>query len=257
MTDRHLFIIGHDALHATSDDEVAATVAALKEVGLYQLPYERVAVRFLTDDCVLPDRIEPDAAASLGLSRRFNFWEDEHGRWHSKMGPAHYIEFRNINLRGEPASMWCVHDGSDSGWKPYEFNADGRTGGVHTGDMCERAANILITLLATRNAVKETTENKLAKLGIGSKKIGSAKRYAYVTTIGVPKELEDDVEHKPTGATRAPHLRRGHIRQQPYGPGRAFRRAQFIQPIFVNADPDFVSKRAAYNVSAARTKENA
>lgn len=254
MTDRQLFIIGHDALAAVSDEEVVATVAGLKEVGLYHLPYDRVAVRFLTDDCVLP--YNPDVA-SIGLDRRFNFWQADDGRWHSKMGPAHYIEFRNINLRGEPASMWCVHDGSDTGWRPYEFNADNKTGASSLDDMSERTADILITLLATRNAVKETVEHKTAKLGIGGKQPGSTRRYQYVTTIGVPKELEDDVEHKPTGATRAAHLRRGHIRRQHYGPGNQFVKTKWIAPVFVNADPSFVNTRAAYNVSLRKVKEPA
>lgn len=246
MTDRQLFIIGHDALAAVSDEEVTATVAGLKEVGLYHLPYDRVAVRFLTDDCVLKEN-----PAMPHIHERFNFWQDkESGRWHSKMGPAHYIEFRNVNLRAEPAQMWCVHDGSDPGWKPYEFDAATTTAGDSMETMNERTANILITLLATRNAVKETVEHKTAKLGIGGKKMGSTRRYQYVTTIGVPKELEDDVEHKPTGATRAAHLRRGHIRRQHYGPGNQFVKPKWIAPVFVNADPSFVNSREAYNVSA-------
>jgi hypothetical protein len=237
-----LFIIGHAALASLTDEEVDATVAALKEVDLYRLPYERVSVRMQTDDCVLTE----GAVRTADLSPRFNFWTDpKTGRMHSQMGPAHLIEFRNVNLRGDPASTWCVHDGSDPGWRPYEFSAPEMFSGNH-----ERIASILITLLATRNAVKETTRNKVARLGIGGKKPGSTKRYEYVTTITVPAatEMEDDAEHAP-GIKRAAHLRRGHIRRQHYGPRNQMVRLKFINPVFVNADADWVSTRAAYNVT--------
>jgi hypothetical protein len=50
--------------------------------------------------------------------------------------------------------------------------------------------------------------------------------------------------------SKAPHLRRGHIRQrQHYGPGNHFVKKIWIAPVFVNADPDFVNQRAAYNVA--------
>jgi hypothetical protein len=78
-----LFIIGHAALASLTDEEVDATVAALKEVDLYRLPYERVSVRMQTDDCVLTE----GAVRTADLSPRFNFWTDpKTGRMHSQDG---------------------------------------------------------------------------------------------------------------------------------------------------------------------------
>lgn len=242
-----LFIIGHAALASLTDEEVDATVAALKEVDLYRLPYDRVSVRLQTDDCVLND----GSVRVTELDAKFNFWQDpKTGRMHSRMGPAHYMEFRNVNLRGEHATTWCVHDGSDPGWRPYEFQAPDIFNELNGQRNPERVAAILVTLLVTRNAVKETTHNKSARLGIGGKKLGSTKRYEYVTTISVPAaaEMEDDPEHAP-GTTRAAHLRRGHIRRQHYGPRNSMVKLKFINPVFVNADADWVSTRAAYNVT--------
>lgn len=45
-----------------------------------------------------------------------------------------------------------------------------------------------------------------------------------------------------------PHLRRGHVRRQHYGPGREFIRQVFIEPVFVNADEGWIAERTAYNV---------
>jgi hypothetical protein len=113
---------------------------------------------------------------------------------------------------------------------------------------CKFPGNFLIVLLATRNAVKHTTENKLAKLGIGKK---NKRRYSYSTTITLPDELEleADPEHHTQGKPKCPHLRRGHIRRQHWGPARAYEKKVWIAPIFVNADHDFVATRTHYNVS--------
>lgn len=238
---RQLFIISHDAFAAITDEDVDATVKALREVDLYRLPYDRVNVRMQTDDAALP------ANPGKMLDPRFNFWQSDDGKWHSKMGPAHYLEFRNLNLLDEPMTMWCVHDGSDRGWKPYEIASTTVTDPVLAN---RRIADVLITLLATKNAIKETEHHKSARLGIGGKRVGSTRRYEYVTTITVPKteDLEDDIEHAPTGVARAPHLRRGHLRRQPYGPGRSYVRTIFIEAMFVNADKEWVATRKAYNL---------
>ena len=39
---------------------------------------------------------------------------------------------------------------------------------------------------------------------------------------------------EPTGKKVSPHWRRGYMRMQPYGPGRALRRLKFIRPVMVN-----------------------
>jgi hypothetical protein len=113
--------------------------------------------------------------------------------------------------------------------------------------MVNRLTKILITLLATRNIIKDVREKKLAKLGIGRK--NSQRSYERVTTISVPDELPADKHHPPTGETVCPHLRRGHIRRQPFGPQLAFFYRIWVQPVLVNADRGFVSKRIRYNLS--------
>lgn len=106
---------------------------------------------------------------------------------------------------------------------------------------------LLIVMLATRNVVKTTKQHKLAKMGIGKKSWRS--QFDYTTTISLPAELEDDPDRPPTGTAKAPHLRRGHVRRQHFGPGRQYEKKIWVAPVFVNADPDFVNHRKAYNVS--------
>jgi len=107
----------------------------------------------------------------------------------------------------------------------------------------------LIVLLATRNAIKVRTKDKLAALGIGKRKLTSNQKPLYTTTITLPHLPVTDSKGEPTGRTVSPHLRRGHIRQQAWGPRRSFHKAIWIEPMFVNADPSYVSSRVAYNTS--------
>jgi hypothetical protein len=102
--------------------------------------------------------------------------------------------------------------------------------------------NFLVAVLASRNVVKTVKHSKAAKLGIGKN------RYEYTTTLSVPTQLENDPDHAPTGRTVCPHLRRGHIRRQHYGPNRELIKQVWIAPVFVNADERFVNSRKAYNM---------
>lgn len=108
---------------------------------------------------------------------------------------------------------------------------------------------ILIVLLATRNIVKERTKDKLLSMGIGAKKNNF--RPLYTTTLTLPKTVtRDDGQPANVGTSPRPHLRRGHIRHQKYGPKLAFTKMIWVEPCFVNADDQFVSERSAYNTSA-------
>jgi hypothetical protein len=106
--------------------------------------------------------------------------------------------------------------------------------------------DLLIALLATRNVEKSTRENKLKRLGIGKK----ADRFDFITTVALPKHLDDDEDHPPTGSAKAPHLRRGHIRRQHFGEGNQQVKKIWVAPVFVNADPGFVGGRQAYRIAA-------
>lgn len=107
---------------------------------------------------------------------------------------------------------------------------------------------LLIVLLATRNAIKTRTKDKLLALGIGKRKYAND-RPLYTTTISLPRIIESEHDPIPTGIPKRPHLRRGHIRKQKYGPRLSFMKAIWIKPCFINTDDDFVSPRFAYNTS--------
>lgn len=234
MKPTHLFLIGTETLDSLDQNEIDATVKDLKTLDLYHLPYDRVSIRLPTDQIT-----SLDSKSSRG------WWHltkvDKDGIIRPNMGPEHWVQFDNVNLLGEPYTSYFVCDGAPH-WRPY------RTGSNTDNSFMSALCDGLIVLLATRNVVKTTVQNKLCRLGIGKKR--TINRFDYVTTISIPphEAMGDDEDHPATGATKASHLRRGHIRRQHYGPQRAFIKMIWIAPVFVNADPDFVSTRKRYNL---------
>lgn len=106
---------------------------------------------------------------------------------------------------------------------------------------------LLIVLLATKNITKAMRTDKLAKAGIARDK-----RHVYTTTLSLGRVAEIGSEPMLPGIAKRPHLRRGHLRSQHYGPRNQFLKRVWIEPCFVNADEDFVNERTAYNVSKRR-----
>lgn len=250
-----LFIIGEGAWRALSPPEVEATIADLQQLGLCQLPYPKVSV-MLGGWAALPVSADADNPRDI-----------------DRLPDDVALLYTGVTLSGWETA-WVIDQRSGKGWRlrrdadgvmhhahetpiairlgDTDFQAAGDTGHMYDNATASDLADdmlgkALVTLLATRNAVKSRRENKLAKLGIGNKR-KVANRYRYTTTISLPDELPIDDEHKPTGAAKAPHLRRGHIRRQRYGPELKFTKPKWIEPVFVNADPGFVSQRDHYNI---------
>lgn len=237
---RELFIIGSDAWAALDPKEVRATVADLKELGLYKLPYAAV-------DVGLPYHEVVRVTGPDGKPANDNKFINGVHRDIPKHFDGALVLFEDV--RAEKPDYPTSVQFADIRRK-YYFNR--QVGGVALkidGTVDEETPNfvkdILIVLLATKNAVKTRTKDKLAALGIGKHK----NRHVYTTTITLPKVLEEDAEHKPTGLHVRPHLRRGHIRRQHYGPARELIKKVWIDPVFVNADKDFVESRERYNLS--------
>lgn len=211
---KHVFIFDWSTVEAVDQETIRATVADLREMGLYRLPYAHdVYVQ------VIAMPWKPDVRMTFGPL----------GGRHDDEPDCCIGQVMIDNVRtGKRADML-------EGPPDIAIQAEANAYSMQ---------DILIVLLATRNVEKHTKENKLKSLGIGKR--SARGRFDYVTTLRVPKELPDDHDNPPTGGAVTPHLRRGHIRKQRHGPGNIQVKKLFIEPIFVNADPEFVHARKAY-----------
>lgn len=105
----------------------------------------------------------------------------------------------------------------------------------------EAPGELVKQLHSEKFGTRKTAENNLANQGyvkvrfVGRHYAGSAEAKAISEAVGNNKTM-------PT------HLRRGHFRNQPYGPDRALRKTVFIAPVVVNAGKGEPTGRI-YNVS--------
>jgi hypothetical protein len=215
MNKRELFLFDPSLWAAITPEEVSATLADMRALDIAHFPFEKVDVQFyctLAHDGTIGVNI---AHTRTCMTIRYEGLT-EHGTCDRVMLDTLPPEYR-------PSS----HDGRDA---PKAF--------------ARTLADVLIVLLATRNVVKTSKENKLARLGIGKHS-----RYARVTTISCParERLDNDGTSAP-GKPRAPHLRRGHIRRQRYGQALTLVKSIWVEPCFVNADANFVSTREKYKL---------
>lgn len=216
---KQLFILPPGLYRGANAEEIEATANGLAEMDLFHLPYERdVYVQMAWSDCISHQgklvEFSPHIFAVVG-----------------PLGKGQVADVVLINTKSL-ARASLINDPLDV---VGEANA-----------VIKQVTALLIVMLATRNVVKTTKQNKLAKLGIGKKNWRS--QFAYTTTISLPADLDDDPDRPPTGTTKAPHLRRGHIRRQHFGPDNQYEKKIWVASVFVNADPNFVNKRGAYNI---------
>lgn len=259
---RQLFVLSREAWDALTEEEVSATVAGMKECGIYNLPYREVDLWVPADVAV--HWIETPFAASkegetfrqhikAGVLVKTQVFNPDTGEviqaYRPNYGPGMWLEISRLSLDHVELTKAIVVDGDSKYFRKGKVVSDPRDQKVSERER-DIFAQALIVLLNTRNAVKETERNKLAALGIG-KKTGR-KSYEYVTTISLPKEIEESgegEEPRTPGKMVRPHLRRGHVRRQRFGPGLQYSKVRWIESVFVNADKDWVESRQRYNVA--------
>jgi hypothetical protein len=232
MPKNELFIIPAETIIALDQREIDATVEGLKTLDLFRLPYPTV-------DIQLPVVFASDP----------NTPEEKR----CKVGSGGNAVCRLVGCRLDGTFNHTEFELFQPTFKGHRiFNSYS----IDNTKLVQQVTTALVVLLATRNAAKTTTLNKLARLGIG--KNSGQRSYPRVTTISLPDHLEPDPDNPPPdkSGTVCPHLRRGHIRRQHYGPKNCMVKQVWIEPVFVNADPDFVSTRERYNLSGIAAKES-
>lgn len=229
------FVLGTELFEAVSFDEIDATWKDMESLGIAKPPYP-------TFDVVVPEGkiielVDTEGnckPADSGMQIRVRFLPDgAHANWlgRGRTGGPWYDLPGAVTLVSRQLEL---EDGRKRNDPEDMMLGFARTGG--------EILKLLVVLLATRNAMKERKECKLLKLGIGSKE-----RNRYTTTIKIGKVTEH-TEPSQAGGKKRPHLRRGHVRRQHYGPHNELVKQIFVEPVFVNADEGWIAERTSYNV---------
>lgn len=249
---KHLFRISSAAYLAASAEEVQATCDALREAGLFTLPYDFVDIEVPVDVAVT----WTGSGERVGTLKPVHNDDGSILGYRSSLGEAVVVRVTGVSIDpSAPKPKANLIDYKLKWTSPFADETTPLQSEENVAKLSSALSYLLITLLYTKNAVKETRVKKLAKLGIGKKRLDA--KYEYVTTIRPPaaREMPDDEEHPPLADTpgeptrRCPHLRRAHWRQQRFGPGRSYVKAILIQAMFINADREWTKTRTAYNVS--------
>jgi hypothetical protein len=221
---KHVFTIDQAVWDSCDEGVVRQTANDMREVGVWGLPYsDGVFLRLsgAAEDGLF-DALDCGPLGETGARARVYFYtEASRGRVSGSDWKAHNKEFAGMLAREGVGDQ--VVTGRRQAWMSVWSD------GEHTDEDPQYFADLLVVLLATKGVVKQTKASKLAKLGIGKL------RPQTVTTLRLDRTLTDAAGN-PTGRHVRPHLRRGHIKSQFYGPQRSLRKKIWIEPIMVNVD---------------------
>lgn len=237
-----LFIFGVDLLGAMEPEEVEATWKDMIELGInqapfkeftIQLPYGYTFTKVLMHDNQVTDEISNVPFRLVYSIKSINDTQSDikctflaqtlNGKWYNYIDGL--MERKSLDAQARDILVKTCHHIS-----AYYLT-------------------YLIVLLATKNTVRKVSHNRLARFGRGKQD------YEYVTTLKIGQITEtDDRPANVTGLVMRPHLRRGHVRRQHYGPNLAYEKKIFIQPVFVNGYRPEDDHRKAYNVSMEKPK---
>lgn len=239
-----LFRISNSIMDAIDWEDIQKTVKDMIEMGLKLYPFDHFAIE-----------VSPFALENF-MKKIAKFHDEEFEPIQNKNLVRSYLVvyqdnkfkiIRNDN-DGKQTNMLANAKNQFLDKKMDEKTYDELTLGMK--HIASNLSGLLIVVLATKNIEKNDVVDKNLARGKFNKRKAYRKDYPITTTITIGKITETHTSGHGGGTVR-PHLRRGHIRTQKYGPKYELSKKIFIEPVFVNADEGWISERRAYNVKAA------
>jgi hypothetical protein len=249
-----LFIIDDEIWQNSSLDEVCATAEDMQELGIFRPPCEHFEVLIRASFAL--HIVQPDDGESFGNETiehhqktiyRIEYKTDLSENWEQNLNAE-------LGVKDKTTGEWVGLN-----WAISKALIKGRITKQEAELHEKQLANtvnfvlyLLIVALATRNVVRKNKPSRMAKQGISASRLKKDYDYTTTLTIGKVEGAEREGGGDTGGWKVRPHLRRGHIREQKYGPSNMMSKKVFIQPVFVNAADGVVSQRKAYNVRMPR-----
>jgi len=247
---KQLFRLSSEVLDALTIKEMKSTLIDMMEMGIADVPYKEFAIevnrKFISKMMNLED--EDSQLQMIESAKKMKIEYDPNTQFKLMV----IVNGKNYSIHRCYKDEWIDWD-YDLLIKYKSHLLDKASYDRLRNQVKSISANILgilIVLLATKNHVKEDRVDKDIARGRYNKKQAYRKDYPITTTISIGKITETYEGKGGTGSKKRPHMRRGHIRTQHYGPNRELTQKIFIQPVFVNADEGWIAKRRAYNVGA-------
>jgi len=247
---KQLFRLSSEVLDALTIKEMKSTLIDMMEMGIADVPYKEFAIevnrKFISKMMNLED--EDSQLQIIESAKKMKIEYDPNTQFKLMV----IVNGKNYSIHRCYKDEWIDWD-YDLLIKYKSHLLDKTSYDRLRNQVKSISANILgilIVLLATKNHVKEDRVDKDIARGRYNKKQAYRKDYPITTTISIGKITETYEGKGGTGSKKRPHMRRGHIRTQHYGPNRELTQKIFIQPVFVNADEGWIAERRAYNVGA-------
>lgn len=259
--DLQLFRISDEIWKTIEWDDVKTTMNAMIEAGIFNPPYNQFAIEVREG---FIEKTKRGGGEKLFLEQRehkdgflffeYNYDPESNGDidFTTKNDLRVTILDKNRKIVLGPASIrdWFVNN-------DYITNVIVRQDDKifkEIGGWVTYAAllkDILIVVLATKNIKQDKILNRDIKNKKVNKKTKYRESYPYTTTISIGKISESMKLDGEEAKTLKPHWRRGHLRNQHYGPNNELMKQIFINPVFVNATEGWIAQRKAYNVRIA------
>ena len=249
-----LFIIDDEIWQNSSADEIFSTADDMLEMDIFYPPCKHFEV--LIRSSFVLHMIKQEQGNEYGKEmiddHQQNFYRVEiktnmAEHWYEDIDGELGIKDRRTGIWN--GMYWAINKGLIEGRITEEEASKRREQTAYTINFI---LHILIVALATRNVVRKNKPSRMAKQGISASRLKKDYDYTTMLTIGKVEGAEREGGGDTGGWKVRPHLRRGHIREQKYGPSNMMSKKVFIQPVFVNAADGVVSQRKAYNVRMPR-----
>lgn len=244
-TEQHqqVFRLSMDLLDAVDLEELEETRNAMIEMNIFHAPYPEFAIEVSRDFVWnLCEKIWPDFNGGdswrFGLFIVYNENEANEAIYH---GPVYALRDNKVHNMHDVVSEMVL--------KGQITEKDSEKNKLWIRSVSGILFTMLIIFLATKNTEKEQFLNKAILKGKTNKTNEHKRNFPITTTLRIGKITETVGTEGGGGWKVRPHLRRGHIRSQAYGPNREMHKQIFIAPIFVHADEGWIAERKAYNVS--------